>query len=790
MRKKFFRNLFFRSTCCKMGEPMSFYKHSCVALLGATLLAQPLWAAPPPGPGREQVDSEFGPPVTIQGMTTVRVCCRGQVFPLKVRATSLSEEYMVVADAPELQKIARAFGARMEWNGATLTLTCHRDRDVRSMKEGQDRVTRHLAPDGSREAELPFPAQVVEGAVNIPLSALEEFLDVRVTVRPNNMVFIEPLIRDVRFDNTGGKTRLVIDSTAPVNYKSFKLRSPDRYVIDISGAVLDTPSLTVPHPDLGNVRLGQFELGPAISRIVVPVRSGIDVNAPQGGQGQSLSFAVRIPNPTTTAGIPAPVPPLNGQEEGQHARISSVQWVRTAQGWKLILNSNGPLHYNWRRLPGNHLVMDIPNAVLLEPKQDFPGNGGTVTSVHLSQCKPMPTPAVRVTMDLSKKPHVTIGRGESEEQLVLAIDDKEIDPYPANCGRGSTRVIAIRHVPMPAAPIRYRPSAKAPDESQFTKISSVQWLTAAPGGGKLVINANAPLRYDWQRLPDNRMVVDIPNALLADPRQEFPGNGDTISGIRLSQNQPPPNPVVRVVMDLNKPLEVAMGKGDSEDQLILEVANHEVGPYPGTRGIGSTRSTQGVTGGLIVIDPGHGGSDVGAQNKALGLNEATVTLDICRRLTALLKAQGWTVLLTRTSDIDVSYWGSSATEELSARVKVANERKADLFISVHCNASVNPNSSGTSLHYYKQSDRALASELKSNFMAATGRPDRGLQANRFYVLTHTQMPAVLVETAFISNAQEGSLLADPNFRQRIAEGLAQGVRQYAARNLNFTAAKP
>ena len=608
---------------------MSITQRLAGTLLAAILVAQPLLAAPPPTPNVGPTEAEFETPVAIQGPTTLRVTCRGQNFSFKAKLTTLSDEFMVVADAPELQKIARAFGASFEWDSETLTLTCRRDKDTRTMKIGQDRVSRSGQADGSQEAELPLSAQLVDGAVHIPLSAVEAFLDVRVTTRPNNRIFIEPLIRSVRFEGTGAKTRLVIDSTGPVSYRTFFLKGPNRFVIDVAGAVLDTSGLTVAHPDLGNVRLGQFELGPAISRIVVPTQGNVEIRSPRSGNGQTLAFNVCLPNQT-----------------------------------------------------------------------------------------------------------------------------------PATA-----------------------------DESQFTKISSVQWDKTAQGA-KLVLNATGPLRYDWQRLPDNRVVVDIPNAILSDPKQEFPGNDETVSAVRLSQNQPLPHPSVRVVLDLLKPVDVAMSKGDSEDQLVFEVANKEPDTTAGNRGVGSTRTTAQSGSGLIVIDPGHGGSDVGAQNKSLGINEATVTLDICKRLATLLQQQGWTVIMTRTADVDVSYWGSSATEELGARVKVANEKKADLFVSVHCNASVSPNSNGTSIHYYKQGDYVFASELKSNVMAATGRANRGLQANRFYVLTHAQMPSVLVETAFISNPQEGALLADANYRQRIAEGLAQGVRQYASRNLNWTASKP
>lgn len=696
---------------------MSMYKRFAATLLAATILAQPVWAAPPLPAGQDPSDAEFGPPVAIQGVTSVRVSCRGQVFTLKVHSTTLSDEYMVAADNPELARIARLFNTRLEWDGSSRTLTSVRDKDFRFMKEGQDRVTHRESTSGSQEAELPLASQMVDGAVNIPLSALEEFLDVRVTVRPNNLVFIEPLIRNVHFDSVNGKARLVVDSTAPVNYKSFQLKSPDRYVIDISGAVLDTSGLSVNHPELGNVRLGQFELGPAISRIVVPLPSGAQVHAAKSGQGQSLAFAMNIPGEPSGPAVVAE-------------------------------NSN-------------------PNPEPAAPPQPKP-HFDVVQIPHYPSLRPQPKHRPG-TVQIPHYPSM---------QLKHPVEVVQIPHYP---NQGNVAPPPAPNNPPPAAPS---------EDSGFTTISGVSWNKTATGA-KLVLNANGPLSYEWQRLPDNRLVLDIPNVLLSDPKQEYPGNGETISAVRLVQNQPLPNPVVRVVMDATKPLKVNIVKGESENTMVMEVADND--PYPPNRGSGSTGRVAQVPGtgrGLIVLDPGHGGSDVGAQNRALGLNEATVTLDICKRLAIALREQGWNVIMTRTENVDVSYWGSSATEELGARVKVANERKADIFLSVHCNASVSSSSSGTSIHYYKQGDYVFAHELQSNVINATGCPNRGLQANRFYVLTHTQMPAVLVETAFISNSSEGSKLGDPNFRQRVADGLAQGVRQYASRNLNWTAAKP
>ena len=88
------------------------------------------------------------------------------------------------------------------------------------------------------------------------------------------------------------------------------------------------------------------------------------------------------------------------------------------------------------------------------------------------------------------------------------------------------------------------------------------------------------------------------------------------------------------------------------------------------------------------------------------------------------------------------------------------------------------------MHVYKRSDRALAECIYPHLLRASGRYDRGIQQDRFFVLVHSQMPAVLVDTAFLSNTTEAKLLGDPNYRQSIADGLADGVCIYASKYLN------
>lgn len=194
----------------------------------------------------------------------------------------------------------------------------------------------------------------------------------------------------------------------------------------------------------------------------------------------------------------------------------------------------------------------------------------------------------------------------------------------------------------------------------------------------------------------------------------------------------------------------------------------------------------------IVLDPGHGGRDPGAQ--ASGMAEKDLVLAIAREVDKQLSAAGFTVLLTRNSDQFVS---------LTSRSAFLARAKADLFVSIHANAvgthSVHgvetfvltphgtPSSYGTSPRdggraagdaHAPQSMR-LGYEIQRRLVAETGARDRGVRRANFAVLRATAAPAVLVETGFVTNPQERARLANAAYQLRIARALAQGVARYA-----------
>lgn len=174
----------------------------------------------------------------------------------------------------------------------------------------------------------------------------------------------------------------------------------------------------------------------------------------------------------------------------------------------------------------------------------------------------------------------------------------------------------------------------------------------------------------------------------------------------------------------------------------------------------------------IFIDPGHGGSDPGAVNTNLNLKESDVNLDTALRLERILKARGFETKLSRTTDVFVP---------LTERAAMANNWGADYFISVHSNASVDPNAKGTEVLYYKDSSRAvpLAAAIQEQLILQNGLDDRGIFPRpNLAVLRLTNMPAVLVELGFVSHPTEAKLLMLPEFRQNAAQGIADGLAVY------------
>lgn len=192
------------------------------------------------------------------------------------------------------------------------------------------------------------------------------------------------------------------------------------------------------------------------------------------------------------------------------------------------------------------------------------------------------------------------------------------------------------------------------------------------------------------------------------------------------------------------------------------------------------QKTEGLKGRVIVLDPGHGGSDSGARGPS-GLLEKDVTLAVAKKLEAMLASSGARVVMTRKTDVDVYGANASDAAELQARVNVgAYTPGAEVFLSIHCNSFASPSARGTETFSYPKTpkDGQLAAYLQEELLAAGGLSNRGAKTANFYVIKRSAMPAALVELAFISNPEEERLLASEDFQTKMAEALLKGLAKY------------
>lgn len=182
-------------------------------------------------------------------------------------------------------------------------------------------------------------------------------------------------------------------------------------------------------------------------------------------------------------------------------------------------------------------------------------------------------------------------------------------------------------------------------------------------------------------------------------------------------------------------------------------------------------SVQGVT---VMIDPGHGGEDPGTTSGTV--DEKEITLETALLVKDYLEECGVNVIMTREDDTFINKYDRAA---------LANEKEADLFLSIHCNyLEDNPEISGVETYYMENADdgRKLATAVHEQVLAVTGADDMYVRTNDFVVIRETNMTAALIEIGYLSNVQDVKRLSGKEYQQKMAYGIAAGIVEYLNRN--------
>lgn len=303
------------------------------------------------------------------------------------------------------------------------------------------------------------------------------------------------------------------------------------------------------------------------------------------------------------------------------------------------------------------------------------------------------------------------------------------------------------------------------------------------GSKKAILNS-------WHTQKDGKLVLDF-----SDTYSELPtlirSNNDAFHRIRMSQfrNEPP---VSRVIFDLKKDTNarweirqtgtdtyvdffvdqtklVAQATKIKKKEIVPQVIKKKKNVFikqPTKKK--KKRISKGLAHKVIVIDPGHGGRDPGS----IGLGkeyEKRYTLDVAKRVKRILESKGAYVVLTRSNDV---------TRRLPTRTRMANRKKADVFVSLHFNSFSKNKAHGTETYYYKYKDKRLARTMHQALTKNLGLKNNGIRRSRFYVLRHSSMPAVLLEPAYMTHSKNLLQIKSPVFRQKLAESIAKGLENY------------
>lgn len=479
-----------------------------------------------------------------------------------------------------------------------------------------------------------------------------------------------------------------------------------------------------------------------------------------------------------------------GANKSSANKVSAVRFWSLGDLTRVAIDVSAGFKFHSERLTNpDRLFFDIQGAkpeMMARGQRTITIGDGVLKQIRIAETQPGVT---RIVLDLEPKVEFTASQLTSPDRLMIELRIKDrparsagkvtevIDPGPVNVPANVTHPLVA--IAPRAEPRRFEPPP-------HTEIARADTSTLVPP--ELLPPPPMPVMAKPTKLPGpafSSLKSDLPPA---------PGVSSTTSS------------------------------GPAEKVIPVVLAG--VAAEPAKRNANGDRSLTRVLGlklGRVVIDPGHGGKDIGTHGPS-GLYEKDVVLDVSRRLGALIEDRlGSEVVYTRSDDTYIP---------LEERTRIANDRKADLFLSIHANSSPLRTAAGVEMYYLNfttskaaldvaarenagssssiydlrgllekialrdkiDESREFATRLQASLSTVetrgnTGAKNRGLKKAPFIVLIGASMPSVLAEIGFLTNAGDEELLRKPAHRQKIAEALYKGIANYAETLSHFQVAQ-
>lgn len=558
-----------------------------------------------------------------------------------------------------------------------------------------------------------------------------------------------------------------------------------RLCFEISSAsVPQTVKFDVNKGSIGQIRLANMS-NPTRTNVVVEVTKKPDYTLEPSKDGKSLVLTIRgastapAPTPSSTPAPgttpkPSTTPAPTSTPKPSTTPVPSATPSPSAGSSTGSITKNGPLSWS---MSGSSCVVNLQGTTLTQT--DSPN----VPSIQLREKEKIlqiniPGKDTRFTDGYLSGNDVIngilINYSEKSKSTIIRISYKNTISYTYAASNGNSVITIKQGTAVPSATpsptpkpsttptpsVSPSPSPSATPAPSTAPSGGVSNLVVANGDNGVVLRLVSPDIVTRYRQHTADIVVDDTNTEAITIK--FPvsvvnlGSGTTVINNNFVKSAVSYSTLYNSYLMINKATsaeQFRLAEGSSRNELLIVVDKG---------GTGNTNNK------LVVIDPGHGGSDPGG---TVGTYyEKVYNLDICLRLEAILKSRGINVAMTRTTDVFVS---------LDDRAKFANDRNAALFICVHNNI-MPAGYKGTMALYYPTSTKgkAFAQLIKDNLVKDLGTRDLGLKGNEnLVVVRKTKMPAVLAEIACMSDSSDMALLNTESFRQKAAESLANSIIQ-------------
>ena len=486
-------------------------------------------------------------------------------------------------------------------------------------------------------------------------------------------------------------------------------------------------------------------------------------------------------------------------------KVGAVRFWSLGDLTRVAIDVSAGFKFHSERLTNpDRLFFDIQGAkpeMIAKGLRTIAVGDGVLKQIRIAETQPGVT---RVVLDLEQRVEFTASQLSSPDRLMIELRAKD---RPAPVVGKVTEVAA----PAPLAP-----------RSVTHPIVIVEKSSAAMSAPAAVAKKPEPRKFEpppHTEIARAETVSGVPPELIPPSPMSVMAKptkppGPAISSMK-SELPPPPGAAPAIAPELK-----------IEKTTTTSGTTSGVAAEPAKRNANGDRSLTRALGlklGRVVIDPGHGGKDIGTHGPS-GLYEKEVVLDVARRLGGLIEDRlGSEVIYTRADDMFIP---------LEERTRIANDRKADLFLSIHANSSPIRTAAGVEMYYLNFTTSKAALDVAARENAGSGSSiydlkdllqkialkdkidesrefaarlqmslstletkgnaaakNRGLKKAPFIVLIGASMPSVLAEIGFLTNAGDEALLRKPEYRQKIADALYKGIANYADTLSHFQVAQ-